>query len=166
MDSNLPVLMDGICEAFTKCLTNPYGDGTFSSADDGLTDCNRAVNYVCEKVGYRKFVPLGQNLPILANLMFKYMNEHPEEWQEVTGAEAQLYANGGSLVVAAQENLDGHGHVAVIRPGTLTYSGKWSSSEVPKVSNVSRPDLCRIDRGANYAFGEIPKYFVLRKFVP
>lgn len=164
MDNNLPLLMDAICEGWTKSLTGPYGDGTYSSADDGFTDCNRFVNYVCEKLGYRKFVPLGQNLPILANAMFEYMCKHPDEWQEVDGLKAQEYANAGCLVVAALDNKAGHGHVCVVRPGTLTYSGKWLDGEVPKVANVSTPALCRIDRGANYAFREPPLYFVLKKF--
>lgn len=166
MDNNLPLLVDAWSEAYQKSLTGPYGDGTFSSADDGLTDCNRAFNYCCEKVGYKKFVPLGQNLPILANDMYRYMGDHPEEWLEVDGADAQAYANAGCLVAAAQENKAGHGHVCIVRPGVLTYSGKWLSAEVPKVANVSTPSLCRIDRGANYAFRDEPQYYVLKKFVP
>lgn len=159
---DLPLLVDAICEGWTKSLTGVYGDGTFSSAVDGFTDCNRFVHYVCDRFGYKNFVPLGQRLPMLANSMFRYMESNGDEWFEVDGANAQRLANMGGLVVAAQENLNGHGHVCVVRPGTLTYSGKWLDSEVPKVANVSVPNLCRIDRGANYAFSDKPQYFVLR----
>lgn len=164
MDHNLPLLMDAICEGWTKSLTGAYGDGTFSSAVDGFTDCNRFVNFVCQKMGYHNFVPIGQRLPMLANSMYRYMVSHPEEWHEVEGSEAQDFANRGYIVIAAQENPIGSGHVCIVRPGTLTYSGKWLDSEVPKVANVSIPNLCRIDRGANFAFSDKPQYFVLKKF--
>ncbi len=161
MDNNLPLLMDAISEGFHKALTDPYGDGTFSSADDGMTDCNRFVNYVCEKLGYRKFVRSNGRLPILANDMFAYMTLKIEEWAEVGGRVAQELANAGCLIVAAQEGKP-HGHVCIVRPGTLGSSGNWNSTEVPKVANVSRPDLCRIDRGANFAFSKPPRYFALK----
>jgi len=98
--------------------------------------------------------------------MYKYMNDHPEEWQEVDGATAQMLANAGSLVIAAQGNPSGHGHVCIVRPGRVTYSGKWLRGDVPKVANVSRPEFCRIDRGANFAFAESPQYYALKKFNP
>lgn len=160
-------LNDAITLGWTKSLLHPYGDGTFSSAVDGMTDCNRFVNLVCQAMGYTKFVRAGEVMPILANDMFDAMSQLGGDWKEVTGAQAQWYANAGSLVVAAWKNPDtgfnkGHGHVCVVRVGELGYSHNWKSETVPKVANVSRPDLCRIDRGANYAFNEEPKYFALK----
>ena len=155
-------LVDAICEGWTKCLPPPYGDGTFSSAQDGMTDCNRFTNLVCQRMGFTKFVSDGQHEPILANAMVDYMTAHPEEWKPVSGHNAQWYANLGVLVIAAWKNpTGGHGHVCVVRPGELTSSGHWNTSDVPKVANVSVPGLCRLDRGANYAFPDEPKYFAL-----
>lgn len=166
MDNNLPVLMDAICQGWTKSLPEPYGDGAYSSKVDGFTDCNRFVNFVAEKLGYKKFVRLGQHDPILANSMFRYMVSETAEWPEIDAVAAQAFANQGCLVIAAQEKLGGHGHVCIVRPGTLGSSGKWNTTEVPKVANVSAPNLCRIDRGANFAFSTPPRYFVLKKFNP
>lgn len=160
--NNIAKLFDAICEGWTKCLVGPYGDGTFSSANDGMTDCNRFVDFVCQAMGYTKFVPEGQRMPILANAMYDLMLGG-DDWKQVNGSSAQWYANLGAVVVAAWKNPDGgHGHVCIVRPGNLGSSGKWQSASVPKVANVSGPILCRIDRGANYAFSEEPLYFVLK----
>lgn len=156
-------LFDAICEGWTKCLPQPYGDGQYSSEKDGLTDCNRFVNFVCARMGYEKFLPAGQALPMLANAMVDHMAAHPDEWQELnSGQTAQYYANQGLVVVAGWTNPEGgHGHVCIVRPGVMGSSGKWQSTQVPKVANVSRPEFCRIDRGANFAFDQQPRYFVL-----
>lgn len=162
---NTHKLIDAIMEGWTKCLPYPYGDGTFSSAVDGMTDCNRFVNLVCQLLDYGKFVREGQTMPILANEMYDIMLSG-NDWKEVDGKTAQWYANTGALVVAAWKNPTGdHGHVCVVRPGELGDSHYWKSEEVPKVANVSRPELCRIDRGANYAFSEQPKYFALKSMM-
>lgn len=164
---DLPLLIDAICEGWTKCLVGDYGDGTFSSAIDGMTDCNQFVNYVCQRLGYTKFVPAGQRLPILANQMVDYMLENHKEWWELSGLATQQFANLGVLILAGWKNPSGgHGHVCVVRPGKLTTSEKWSSSDVPKVANVSVPSLCRIDRGSNYAFSNPPAYFALKEMMP
>lgn len=157
------LLLDSIREGWTKCLPTPYGDGAFSSAIDGMTDCNRFVNFVCMKMGYLKFVPDGETLPIKANQMMDYMLEHLDEWREMTGAVAQWNANRGLLVIAGWKNPDGgHGHVCIVQPGVLGESEKWKSNQVPKVANVSTPELCRIDRGANWAFSSQPRYFGIK----
>lgn len=166
MERDIPLLMDAICEGWSKCLQPPYGDGSFSSAKDSLTDCNRFVHFVCNKLGYTKFLPEGATLPILANQMFDYLVEHPDEWKEVDGKIAQWHANVGAIVIAAWKHPEGaHGHVCIVRPGRPGSSGKWNSDEVPKVANVSTPDLCHIDRAANYAFGTPPKYFALKSLL-
>jgi hypothetical protein len=160
---NAAKLNDAITLGWTKSLPHPYGDGSFSSAVDGMTDCNRFVNLVCQAMGYTKFVREGQVMPILANDMFDEMSKPEGDWKELDGAKAQWYANTGALVIAAWKNPTGsHGHVCVVRIGELGDSHNWKSEAVPKVANVSRPDLCRIDRGANYAFSEEPKYFGLK----
>jgi hypothetical protein len=146
-------LMDAILEAWTRCLLPPYGDGTYSAFIDNQTDCNRFVNEVAIALGYMKFA--GLRASQITALMRK-------EWVEIDGAKAQELANQGNLVVAGWINPDPNqsGHVCIVRPGNTVVSGKWGPN-VPMVANVSRPEFCRIDRGANYAFKEIPQYFSL-----
>lgn len=162
--SSVAELLDAIMLGWTKSLPHPYGDGTYSAAVDGITDCNRFVNFVCQAMGYDRFVKEGQSMPILANEMFDEMSKPGGDWKEVDGSGAQWYANTGALVVAAWKNPDGgHGHVCIVRVGELGNSINWKTDSVPKVANVSRPELCRIDRGANFAFSEEPKYFALKE---
>lgn len=166
MTRDISKLMDAICEGWAKCLPPPYGDGEFSAAIDGMTDCNRFVHFVCVQMGYKKFLRPGGTIPILANEMFDYMVSHQGEWQELLDLSAQWYANQGVIVIAAWKNSDGpHGHVCIVRPGVLGTSEHWNSNQVPKVANVSSPQFCRIDRGANYAFKSRPRYFACKEMV-
>lgn len=165
--NKLPELIDAICLAWTKCLPPPYGDGAFSSAIDGQTDCNRFTQMVAEMAfGYVKFKRFN------ANDMVRYMSDHPEEWMELSdGSVAQFHANNGALVIPgwANPNLADHGHVCVVRPGQAEPSGSWGieTASVPKVANVSIPNYCKIDAKASYAFGpnRRPRYFVLKSTI-
>lgn len=158
--SSLPKLVDAILTSWTKSLEPPYGTGEFSSAKDKATDCNRFVQAVLTQFGYNKMQGL------LANQMFDAF-ELNGDWLEVEGEVAQAHANNGALVVAAWKHPEGgHGHVCMIRPGNAEPSGSWgvSTNSVPKVANVSEPNLCRVDAKASYAFGKDrrPKYFVMK----
>ena len=86
------------------------------------------------------------------------------EWSDIVGTSAQYYANHGYLVIAAWQNPNRQksGHVAIVRPGMMGTSKKWGIRipGVPKVANVGVEDSCRLDRGANWAFGKTPNYFV------
>lgn len=45
-------------------------------------------------------------------------------WQKLTDVQAQAYANAGQMALALWKNPSGgHGHTAVVRPGTLTARG-------------------------------------------
>ena len=158
MDINRINLIDAILESWTKCLQPPYGDGTFSP-EDGQTDCNRFVNLVCFKMGYEGFAGL------LANQIYDKLGKE-RYWSVTDGENAIYYANKGLLVLAAWKNPNPEksGHVAVVRPGNGGTSAKWGYKTplVPKVANVGPAKSCRLDRGANWAFGEEPKYFVLK----
>lgn len=159
MQVSLIKLIDAIMEGWHKCLQPPYGDGSFSP-EDGQTDCNRFVNYVCKKMGNSDFEGL------VANQIYDRLHERNREWLEVTTDNSIYYANKGYLVVAAWKNPDQtkSGHVAIVRPGEGVTSGKWKYAKpmVPKVANVGPAKSCRLDRGANWAFGEEPKYFVMK----
>jgi hypothetical protein len=150
---NLPKLIDAIFESWTRCLLPPYGDGTYSAFIDNQTDCNRFVNEVAIKLGYSKFA--GLRASYIVALAKK-------EWLEVSGEKAQALANEGNFVIAGwiNPNPNEPGHVCVVRPGNTVVSGKWGPG-VPMVANVGRPEQCRADKGANYAFKFQPQYFVL-----
>lgn len=158
MELNLPRLIDAIAEGWTKCLPPPYGDGEFSAAVDKQTDCNRFVNFVCEKMGIKDFQGLRAN-----QIYDKLLSD--KAWKEIIGENAIYYANKGYIVIAAWKNPDPalSGHVAIVRPGEGVTSSKWKQTKpmVPKVANVGPVERCRWDRGANFSFGEEPKYFVL-----
>ncbi len=158
MNDKVPRLMDAVLTAWTKCLLEPYGSGEYSSEKDGATDCNRFVNEVAEAVA--DYTALRGKL---AEEIADFLPKSPD-WAEVTDAAAQFQANAGALVIAWWRNPDArlHGHVCVVIPGRPTSSGRWHSDSVPRVANVSRPDLCAIDSHANFAFSEPPRYHVLK----
>lgn len=165
MTNNVARLIDACCEIFERSLVG----GDLSDAN-GVTHCNEAVNYVAKAMGYNGFDKLKTLDPtdaILANQMYDAMASNPE-WMEVDGTVAQAHANNGALVIAAWKNPTGiHGHVAVVRPGQLTHSMKWANqppqpARIPKIVNVGKAECRYIARGANWSFGEEPKYFVLK----
>ena len=153
-------LVDAILEGWHKCLKEPYGDGDFTP-EDGVTDCNRFTNCVAEKMGCTDLKGL------VANQIFAFLSNDAPGWSKVTGFAAAEYANQGCLVVAAWRNPNpkASGHVAVVRPGRPVTSTKWKHATpgVPMVANVGPADRCRLDRGANWAFGEEPSYFVWKR---
>jgi hypothetical protein len=163
MSQKVMELMDAVLTAWTKCLMPPYGTGDYSAEIDKATDCNRFVNDVASQLGYKKFGGLR------ANEMYDFLTNNKQEWIPCEGQSAAHYAAMGLLVIAAWKNPDAtkSGHVAVVLPGKCVGSNKWgvphASPTVPKVANVGAPERCRLDRGANYAFGDQPTYFVMKK---
>lgn len=171
MGNNIGKLMDAILTAWTKCLPPPYGSGDYSAAVDDVTDCNRFVFDVMAQFGYKKLWDSKNNWPMRANQMQAEL-EINGDWLDVPGSTAQNHANSGALVVAAWKNPvpNKSGHVCIVMPGQCVGSGKWQvpvdKPTVPKVANVGRPSLCRLDRGANYAFGmDQPKYYALKSMI-
>lgn len=166
MRNQLPTLIDALCEVFEESLPA----GRFAEAN-GVTHCNEAVNFVAKRMGYDGFDEVKTVDPDdakRANDMFVFMATSPDFWMEVEGAVAQSHANNGAFVIAAWKNPMGeHGHVAVVRPGNLAYSGKWGNEapalpRVPKIVNVGKAAQRYIGRGANWSFGTEPKYFALK----
>lgn len=60
------------------------------------------------------------------------------------------------FVIAAQANDKGSGHVAVVVPDKLCFSGKWNK-DCPSVANVGVKNGIM---GANFAFATEPDYFI------
>jgi len=138
--------MDAICEAYDKV----WIDTKEFAPKDGETFCNQAVQYVAAKFSYDRFA--GK----LANEMIDILN-NDKKWAKVSSNEAGQRASEGRLVIAARKDQP-HGHVCIVRPGTLATSGRWQEN-APKVMNIGKD--CFISKGANYAFREKPDYFSL-----
>jgi hypothetical protein len=143
---NLAVLVDAICEAYDKAW---LADRPFAPRD-GETFCNEAVQYVAAKMGYDRFE--GK----LANEIVDTLN-NDKRWAKVDSNEAAERASEGRLVLAGRKDQP-HGHVCIVRPGTLEMSGHWKEN-APKVMNIGKD--CFLSKGANFAFQEKPDYFSL-----
>ncbi len=152
-------LIAAVCSSWSKVLPSPYGSGEFTP-HDGITFCNEYIQDVCPKFDYQNFKGL------LANSIFDVMMKHPNEWTDVPGMVAQQHANVGGLVIAAWQNPNGpHGHVSVVFPGLLGTSDKWKDASVPSLANVGELPYCKIGVGANWCFGDEPKYFLLNSSI-
>jgi hypothetical protein len=149
--------------AWTKCLPKPYGTQEYMS--DGVeTHCNQFVQDICVQLGYEKMAGMTANG--MADFLYS-----STDFLSIDGGAAQFHANNGVLVIAAWRNpiAIGHGHVCVVIPGTPTTSEQWGikTPRVPKVANVSLPEMCFMNKWANFAFGKtrIPSYYVLQGMV-
>lgn len=143
---NLDVLMDAICEAYDRAWIGPKP----FAPKDGVTYCNEAVQYIAGVFNYNRFA--GK----MANEIIDILN-NDKKWVKVTPNEASFSASEGYLVIAARKDQP-HGHVCIVRPGTIETSGHWKA-KAPKVMNIGKD--CFISMGANYAFREEPEYFSL-----
>lgn len=126
--------MDGVYYAFNQALTGPWQP---QKTPSGITTfCNFSVNSICKSVGYLKFEVNSQ--PLMANEMIRSMKDPNGDWMQLgSGEVAQAKANEGSLVIAGYAVPGGHGHVAVIVPGLLEFSGTWQKL-VPRCMNVGQ----------------------------
>jgi hypothetical protein len=153
----IPRLMDAICENFSLALNSGPWSPKVNEDMTLTTHCNQFVNGVAKSLSYFSFWPSSSVNPMLANEIFAWVWSS-SEWTNIDGTVAQSHANTGAFVIAVQQD-EPHGHVCVIRPGTMTSSGKWNKM-VPKCANVGGTVF--LDKGVNYAFGEKePAYFVL-----
>lgn len=115
------------------------------------TYCNVAVIRVCEFFGYDKLKGL------TANEIYDFC-ERSEDWIRGIAESAHEASMIGRVAVAALRG-EPHGHVAVLYPKMMLYSGKWERY-VPQVANVGKKNGIM---GVNWAFSDEPEYFILRK---
>lgn len=132
---------DAIAKYPTKDVT---GDGIPE------TFCNFGLQYIAAGMGYSGFGGMAAN-------QICTVLDVSENWRQCDAVLAQNTANEGKLAVAALRD-DPHGHVAVCYPGEIQRSAKWGKL-CPTVANVGKDNFIR---GANFAFGQEPKYFVLK----
>lgn len=119
------------------------------------TFCNWGLRMFAQSVfGYNGFNDLSANA-----IHAKVRTD--ASWKKLISAEAaDEAASAGRLVIAAQTNPAGSGHVAAVVhiPGTpIGFSGKWSR-KAPHVANVGTKNGIMT---ANFAFSIEPEYFAL-----
>ena len=117
---------------------------------DGKTYCNTAAYKICFNYGYDLYDPNRKDL-MMANEIEAWVRSN---WAKITGLKANRLANEGKIAMAAQKGTP-HGHIAIIYPGAMVYSGKWAK-EVPVVANVGARNGVM---GCNYAFKTEPAYY-------
>jgi hypothetical protein len=69
--------------------------------------------------------------------------------------EAQNQANASKAVIAVYTTANGIGHIALILPGKLQYSGSWGFN-VPNAASFAINDATKsfVDKGLSYAFAK------------
>jgi hypothetical protein len=124
----------------------------FESKDitgDGVkeTFCNWGLRLIAEGwFGVKAFNGLN------ANSIHAFLKANGQKVDAKT-AHAEAFKR---FVIAAQTNEKGSGHVAVVVPDKLHFSGKWNK-DAPSVANVGVKNGIM---GANFAFATEPDYFI------
>lgn len=151
-----------------EVILDIYDRADLQPLPDGTTFCNFAVDAVAKALGYTQFG--GKT----ADQIVAFLTGN-SDWSEIPLPKAQDMANQGSLLIAGLDSValnQAHGHVCVIRPGKIVYSGKWGAC--PRVLNVGaenfiarakRGPLTNQPAGLNEAFQPLPKIWVLRSTI-
>lgn len=154
---NLFTLIEAVLDTYDRPDLRPKPDGT--------TFCNVAVATVAAAMGCTQLE--GKN----ADQIVAFLDTDPD-WSDVPMEKAQDMANQGSLLIAGLDSKalsQTHGHVVVIRPGKICYSGKWGAT--PRVLNIGaenfiargqRGVMSNLAAGLNEAFEPVPKIWVWR----
>lgn len=180
-------LVDAILTAYDNASYAPeYQDGKLVR-----TYCNLAANEIAQKLGCHDLWNEAQKRPKTADEIYDFMASHSDpkktdeflwqefqvstlqpEFREVNFQAIQFWANGGYLVFAVQSSYNigsSHGHIAIVRPGTMKTSGKWG--KVPACMNIGGENFIALGKngpmkgqpvGINEAFREIPRFFAWR----
>jgi hypothetical protein len=178
------VLIDAILTAYDNQAYRPiFEDGKIKT-----TFCNIAANEIAQKMGCTDLYDMEQKRPRTADEIYDYMVSHSESknpdsfsWQEIQCASlqpefrevafsaVQFQANSGILIFAVQSSYNlgaGHGHICVIRPGTMKTSGKWG--KIPSCMNIGGENFIALGQngvmkglpvGINEAFKQLPRFF-------
>lgn len=114
----------------------PSADATF---------CNLAVIHLMEEIGINSLRGM------TANRINGWLVNN---WTAVSGTRANAMANNGIPCIAASPGKP-HGHVAIVYPGAMMWSGKWAK-ECPVLANVGSKNAIM---GANWCFVDEPSYY-------
>lgn len=168
-------LFDAICVGWD----NPRYYPEFENGTLVKTHCNAFIDDVASAVGCFDFHDQNTKEPLLADdIMAVLINADPERWVELKVHEdsktndfevIQVWANQGFLTIAGATSSmlkAAHGHVCIIRPGQMKYSGKWGLC--PVVANVGKEMFIGRAKGGvmkgepvgiNEAFISLPRFF-------
>ena len=133
----------------------PYPD----NPKELMTHCDGLVGEAASWYGFDVFLPD----EIMANTIHKYMQNHPEQWKMVANPSTEYNvaieaAGQGCILIAAQTNPSGHGHVAVIAPEPNgERSDSWKKT-VPLIANVGKN--CWYGRRLSQGFLEEPTTYL------
>jgi outer membrane biosynthesis protein TonB len=119
---------------------------------DGVkeTFCNWFVMDVAKQLGHPNAIPSngqfrpandwgkGVPKPIAANQMRPYFQKS-SDWKLVTPSEAAKLANDGGLVVGSYQSNRGHGHVAVVVPGSTGSNIRVAQAGSQTSTNMAPP---------------------------
>lgn len=149
------------------------------------TFCNMAANDIATAMGCTDLYDPDHKRPRTADEIYDFMVAHPQKWQElqvsglgtdqqeVSLQAVQWFANSGSLVFAVLDSKSlgaNHGHICVIRPGTMKTSGKWG--KVPACMNIGGENFIALGQkgvmrgspvGINQAFKIMPRFFAWKE---
>jgi hypothetical protein len=127
MSDDPGAILKAACDA---ALANPA-----FQPKNGNTFCNFAVQSIANALGCHEFDGL------MADEIYQTMAANASgRWTKVSGSDATIHALGGGLAVAglpSQRLGEAHGHVAVLYPVGMQYSGSLKH-DVPVVANVGK----------------------------
>lgn len=172
-------IIDAICVGWD----NPDYWPVFENGVLKTTYCNKFVNDVAQAVGCTDFVDKMTKEALMADDIIRVMesspswvkleiHDEPQDVRENDLRSVQVWANQGFLTIAglsASALGAAHGHICVIRPGSMKSSGKWG--EVPVVANVGKEMFIGRGKagvmkgkpvGVNESFVPMPKFYSWR----
>lgn len=177
-------LIDAILTAYDNQAYKPVlEDGRIKT-----TFCNIAANEIALKMGCEDLYDRDKRRPRTADEIYDYFIGHSDsknpdsfswqeiqcaglqpEFREVSLSAIQFQANAGNLLFAVQSSYNmsaEHGHICVIRPGTMKISGKWG--KIPACMNIGGENFIALGQngvmkglpvGINEAFKQLPRFF-------
>lgn len=170
-----------LIDAILSAYDNPAYRPIIKEGKVVTTFCNMAANDIAQKMGCKDFYFEKEQRALTADEIYLLMHNRPDKWREIPCASLppenrevafgaiQFQANEGNLIFAAQSSFNlhaAHGHICVIRPGTMKTSGKWG--RVPACMNIGGENFIALGQagvlkgqpvGINEAFRELPRFF-------
>ncbi len=177
-----------LIDAILTAYDNPEYKPVFQEGKIATTFCNVAANEIAQHMGCDELYDHVKRRPRTADEIYDHMVSHSDpknpdsfrwqeiqcvtlqpEFREVAFSAIQFQANSGNLIFAVQSsyNLGAvHGHICVIRPGTMKTSGKWG--KIPACMNIGGENFIALGQngvmkglpvGINEAFKQLPRFF-------
>lgn len=180
-----------LIDAVLTAYDNPSYRPVFLDGKIAMTFCNIAANEIAQKMGCDDLYDHQRRRPRTADEIYDFMAAHSDskdpdkflwqeilcstlqpEFREVAFSAIQFQANSGNLIFAVQSSYNlgsEHGHICVIRPGTMKSSGKWG--KIPACMNIGGENFIALGQngvmkglpvGINEAFKQLPRFYAWR----